>query len=269
MILSQKRIVKRMETTKKSSTFKIQNFLVPILTFIIIFGGWELIVHIFRIPRQILPPPTAIFKALIENFVSDIGKNFLATIYVILVGFLVGVPLGIAFAALLSQFKLIQTAFSPYVIFLVTMPMLTLVPLFMMWLGFGPEVRILVVLLQTIPIVTLNSITGFNSVPKSKLDLARSVGATRLQTFIKIIFPNALPQVFTGIKLGGIFATMAAIGAEFSGAKLGLGNRIIYYSRLVETDIAFACIVCVAIIGLVLFNIVARVERSVVNWKRY
>lgn len=258
-----------MASTEKSGRINIQNYLVPILTFIIIFGGLELIVHVFKISRQILPAPTAIVKALIENFTSDIGKHFLATIYVILAGFLVGVPLGIAFAAMLSQFKLIQTAFSPYVIFLVTTPMLTLVPLFMMWLGFGSEVRIMVVLLQTIPIVTLNSITGFNSVPKFKLDLARSVGATRLQTFFKIIFPNALPQVFTGIKLGGIFATIAAIGAEFSGAKMGLGNRIIYFSRLVETEIAFACIVCVAIIGIVLFNVVARLERSVIKWKKY
>jgi NitT/TauT family transport system permease protein len=184
-------------------------------------------------------------------------------------GFLIGVPLGIGFAAVLSQYQIIEKAFKPYVIFLVTTPMLTLVPLFMMWLGFGSRARILVVILQTIPIVTLNSITGFSSVEKFKLDLARSLGATKRQTFFKIVFPNAMPQVFTGIKLGGIFATIAALGAQFAGAKNGFGNRIIYFSRLIETEISFACIVLVALIGITLFTVISRIERSVVNWKKY
>jgi ABC-type nitrate/sulfonate/bicarbonate transport system permease component len=255
--------------TSKENKFRSENVIAPVITFIIIFGGLELIVRGFNISRQILPAPSAIVVALVNNFFSDLGEHFLLTIFEILTGFVVGVPLGIAFAALLSQNKLLLKAFSPYVIFLVTTPMLTLVPLFMMWLGFGGKARILVVILQTIPIVTLNSITGFNSVEKFKLNLARSLGATKNQTFFKVIFPNAMPQVFTGIKLGAIFATIAALGAQFAGARNGLGNRIIYYSRLIQTETAFASIVLVAIIGISMYMIISRVERHVVKWKNY
>lgn len=248
---------------------RLQNIFVPLITFIVIFGGLELIVRGFNISRQILPAPTSILEALVRYFVSDLGKHFILTLIEILAGFMIGVPLGIAFAALLSQNKKLLRAFSPYVIFLVTTPMLTLVPLFMMWLGFGSKSRILVVILQTIPIVTLNSINGFNSIEKFKLDLARSLGATKNQTFIKIIFPNALPQVFTGIKLGAIFSTVAALGAQFAGAKNGLGNRIIYYSRLIQTETAFASIVLVAIIGISMYTIISMIERKVVIWRNY
>lgn len=255
--------------TKVERKVSFENIVVPIITFIIIFGGLEIIVRGFNISRQILPAPTSILEALVRYFVSDLGKHFVLTLFEILSGFVIGVPLGIAFAGLLSQNKILLRAFSPYVIFLVTTPMLTLVPLFMMWLGFGSKARILVVILQTIPIVTLNSINGFNSIEKFKLDLARSLGATKNQIFLKIIFPNALPQVFTGIKLGAIFSTVAALGAQFAGAKNGLGNRIIYYSRLIQTETAFASIVLVAIIGISMYTIISKIERNVVIWRNY
>lgn len=253
---------------KKLNIKNAGDILAPIVTFIILFIGLEVIIRVFNIPRQILPTPTAIISALVEFFASDIFSHFLITIYVIFLGFIIGVPLGITFAAVLSQFKVVEKAFSPYVIILVTTPLITLVPLFMMWLGFGANVRVLIVLLQTIPIVTLNSITGFNSIERSKLELARSIGATRMQTFFKVVFPNALPHVFTGIKLGGIFATIAALGAEFSGAKSGLGSRIIYFSRLIETEIAFSCIILVALIGITLFMVISKIESKIIIWRR-
>mgnify|MGYP001791743216 CR=1 FL=1 len=242
--------------------------LAPIAVLAILLLGLELIVYVFKIPRQVLPSPHAILLALYTNFASAILSHLMITLYVILAGFVIGVPVGIFLAALLSQYKIVEKAFSPYVILLVTTPMITLVPLFMMWFGFGINVRVFVVILQTVPIVILNSITGFNTVDSSKIELADSMGATRIQKFVKIIFPNALPQVFTGIKLGGIFATIAAITAGFSGAKSGLGNRVLYFSKFIETEIAFACIILIALIGISLYMLISQVESRVIVWRR-
>jgi len=228
---------------KKLSKEKIINILVPIITFIIFFGGLEIIIRSFNISRQVLPAPSAILSVLLKYFISDIFSHFLITLRIILLGFTIGVPVGIIFAALVSQFKIIERAFSPYVIALVTTPLITLVPLFMMWLGFGENVRVLVVVLQTIPI-------------------------TRTQTFFKVIFPNATPYIFTGIKLGGIFATITTVGVEFSGAKNGLGSRIIYFSRLVKTEEAFSCILLIALIGITLFMITSKIEKRIVIWRK-
>jgi len=253
---------------KKSSKEKNINILISIITFIIFFGGLEIIIHSFNISRQVLPAPSAILSALLKYFISDIFPHFLITLRIILLGFTIGVPIGIALAALISQFKIIEKAFSPYVISLVTTPLITLVPLFVMWFGFGENVRVLIVVLQTIPIVMLNSITGFNNIESSKLQLARSFGATRTQTFFKVIFPNATPYVFTGIKLGGIFATITTLGVEFSGAKSGLGSRIIYFSRLIETETAFSCILLIALIGITLFMVVSKIEKRIIIWRK-
>jgi len=240
----------------------------PIFVFLMLFGGLEIIVNIFDISRRILPPPSNIIYVLLTRFRGALFLHFTQTLKVIIIGFFVGVPTGIILAAIVSQFKIIERAFSPYVIMLVTTPFITLVPIFMLWLGFGIRVRIMAVILQTIPIVMLNSISGFNKIEQVKLDLMNSLGSTKIQKFLKVIFPNALPQVFTGIKLGGIFATIAAVSAEFAGARDGLGNRIIYYSGFVETELAYSCILLIAMIGITLYFLIASVEKRIIKWKK-
>lgn len=253
-----------MDAVEKKS--RLDSF-APLVAFVIIFGGLEAIVRAFGIPRWVLPAPSSIVSSLVANFVPLLLPHFIVTIEEVGVGFLVGVPLGIALAAVLSQFKIIDRALSPYVILLVTTPLITLVPLFMLWLGFGIHVRMLVVIIQTFPIVMMNSVTGFNNVEELKTELMESLGASRLQTFWKVIFPSALPQVFTGIRLGGVFATIAAISTEFAGGKNGLGNRIVYFSSFIQTELAFACIVVVALIGIGLFSAVLAAERKVIRWR--
>ena len=133
-------------------------------------------------------------------------------------------------------------------------------------MGFDSKVRVIVVILQATPIIVLNTLTGFQTVETSKLELMRSMGATKFQTFIKLIFPNALPQVFTGLKLGCIFSTIAAMSADLAAGKIGLGFRIQQYSSLIMTEMAFGTILIVALIGIVLFQIVATIEKKVIVW---
>ena len=98
--------------------------------------------------------------------------------------------------------------------------------------------------------------------------LAAAVGASKIQTFIKITFMNAMPQVFTGIKLGCIFSVIGAISADFVGGKIGMGTRITYYTKYNATAVTFGCIILVAIVGLVLYYIIEALERKVVLWKK-
>ncbi len=237
----------------------------PVIVFFLLFGLWELAVRTFDIPRQVLPTPSSIAAALAGNF-ELLWPHLLITLKTILTGVIIGVPVGIVLAAVLSQFKMLEKAFSPYVIFLVTTPTITIVPLLTLWLGFGAEVRMLVVVIQAIPIVMLNSITGFNSVDPEPVELMKSLGAGRFATFRKVIFPAALPQVFTGIKLGAIFGTIAAIGSEFAGAKEGMGNRIVSFLALVQTELAFAGIIVVILIGVLLSYLIDLIGSRFLKW---
>lgn len=241
-------------------------YIAPILLFISIIVFWEAAVKASGISRTILPAPHAIFAEMSKNFVRDILPHMLFTLRVILTGYAVAVPLGILIAAACSQFRILIKGMSPLIILLVVTPMITMVPLFMLWMGFDSRVRVIVVILQATPIIILNTLTGFTNTESAKLELMRSMGSSRLQTFVKLIFPNALPQVFTGLKLGCIFSTIAAMSADLAAGKTGLGYRIQQYSSLIMTEMAYGTILIVALIGIVLFQIVVMIERRVIVW---
>ena len=150
----------------------------------------------------------------------------------------------------------------PYVVAIVTIPMVAMLPILMFWTGFGMTARVVVVICQVVPIVTLQSLTGFSGVEKKKVNLGLSVGASKLTRFVKIVFPNALPYVFTGMRLGSIFATTATISAELISSSEGLGNRVIYFSKLVATESTFACILLIAAIGVTWFLLLSYIEKK-------
>lgn len=252
------------KSIKKKKEFGI--LVAPTILLIILLGLWEFGVAVSGISRTVLPAPHAIFSEMSKNFSRDIWPQMLFTLRVILTGYVVAIPLGILIAAICSQFKLLTQALTPLIFLLVVTPMITVVPLLMLWMGFDNKVRIIVVILQATPIILLNTLTGFRTVENSKIELMKSMGATRWQTFIKVIFPNALPQVFTGLKIGCIFSTIAAMSADIAGGKIGLGYRIKEYSGLIMTEMAFGTIIVVALIGIILFEFVAMIERKVIVW---
>ncbi len=250
---------------KKKKTDPIY-IIAPILLFIAVIAAWEIFVAASGISRTILPTPHAIVREMSRNFLRDIWPHFLFTLRVILTGYVVAIPLGIVIAAICSQFRILIKATTPLIILLVVTPMITMVPLFMLWMGFDSKVRVIVVILQATPIITLNTLTGFTTTETAKLELMRSMGASQWQTFRKVVFPNALPQVFTGLKIGCIFSTIAAMSADLAAGKIGLGYRIQQYSGLIMTEMAYGTIILVALIGIVLFQIVVMIERRVIVW---
>lgn len=256
-----------MKEKKQGKNWGIWNKMAPVLTFVIIFIIWEGGIRLFHVSRTILPPITAIVHTLVTTFASELALHAWCTLRAVLLGMAIGVPCGILLASVVSQLKIVERVISPYIIILVTMPMVALLPIILTWIGFGEKARIIVVICQVIPIVTLNSITGFNSIEREKINLGKSVGASRFKIFTKIIFPNAWPYVFTGMRLGSIFATTATISAELVSSSEGLGNRVIYYSKIVATESTFSCIFLIAIIGVSFFTILTAIEKRVVVWK--
>lgn len=245
----------------------LHDYAPPVVVLVVLVAVLETVIRVFRVDPTILPPPSAIAKALVDHFSGDLLSHTLNTVGVILAGFVIGVPLGMVLAALLSQFRLLTKMLTPYIIILSTTPLLTLIPLFRLWLGFANWVKIVVIVVQIVPIVALNSITGFCSVSQEKKELMESYGATRWETFWKVTFPNALPFIFTGVKLGCIFTTIATISCELNGFSAGLGTRVHYYSKYLQTDTVFAVILLIAIVGILLFQAVCFVEKKVVTWK--
>ena len=142
---------------------------------------------------------------------------------------------------------------TPYILLLVTTPMLALVPLLILRFGFGSEPRIIAVALASGPMVMINSATGFRRVDLAKIALARSFGASTLQIFTKIRIPMAMPMIIVGLMVGSIFGLLTTVGAEMVGGAEGLGNRLTYYSSLIRMPQFFAIILILAIIGISIY----------------
>jgi NitT/TauT family transport system permease protein len=251
---------------KKQRKNRVINILAPALAFAVLILFWQLLVILKDIPAWQIPRPSSIFITMVLNF-REFLPHILRSYVTILLGFFCAIILGISLAALLSNFKLLGVALTPYINMLCTTPVITLVPLLLLMFGFGQWVMVFAVMLQAFPILNMNAGTGFNNVETLRLELMRSLRASRIQTFFYCTLPASLPHVFTGMKLSGIFATTACISSEFSGGSKGLGAQIIAYTQFMRMEKAFACIFFVALIGLFLYMGIGFLESKLIKWK--
>lgn len=251
-----------MKRTKRMLT----GVIAPLITFLILFGLWEGAVWRYNVPKWLLPAPSTILDTMVTRF-PDFWPHILVTFETVLIGFLIAVPVGILLATLITSSKVVAAALSPYVIFLVTTPLVTLLPILMLFLGFGQKVRIIGVVIQAFAIVNMNTCTGILNVPVIRHELMQSLGATKLQSLGNMIYPTAAVDIFTGIRLSAIFSTTACISAEYVAGNEGLGSQIIKYSQFLKTTESFACIFYVTIIGLFMYGLVSFLQSKVVYWK--
>lgn len=237
-----------------------------IITAVIIIGGAELLLRYFEVPQYILPTPTLIGSSLINDF-HVLWPHIAVTLKELVIGFAIGATAGLLLAAIITQFPFVEKIVTPYILLLVTTPMVALVPLLILRFGFGSEPRIIAVTLAVGPMVMINSATGFRRVDLAKIALARSFGASTLQIYWKIRIPMALPMVIVGLMIGSIFGLLTAVGAELVGGKDGLGNRLSYYSSLIQMPQFFACIVILALIGVLLYVTFFLIGKKWASWQ--
>lgn len=233
---------------------------------IVLLGIWQLITVVNKIPMYTLPSPIDVFEALGKNFSSTILPSMLQTLKVILIGYVIGAPIGIVLATLMSQIDALNKALSPYIIIIVCTPLISLVPLLMLSMGYGANVRIVAVVLQVFPIVMMNTFTGMKNVETIKLELMQSLGASKLASVYHVIFLDSLPQIFNGMKLGTIFATITAISTEVVSGNEGLGNTLMVAKGLLKMDLVLATVVCCAVIGILFYMLIQFVERRIIKW---
>lgn len=232
-----------------------------------VIGGAELVIRLLEVPAYVLPTPSAVFMALVTSF-DTLLPHIIVTLRELLTGYVVGASIGILLAAFITQFPFLEKVVTPYILLLITTPMLALVPLLMLWFGFGEAPRIIAVTLAVGPMVMINSATGFRRTDSAKIALARSYGASTFQIFRKVRFPMALPMILVGLMVGGIFGLITAIGAEMAGGGSGLGNRLVYFSSLGRMDSFFAVILIVAAIGIALYAVSYWMNRRWASWKQ-
>jgi NitT/TauT family transport system permease protein len=237
-----------------------------ILVAVIIIGGAEVALRLFEVPHYVMPPPSAIVLALFTDF-EFIWPHLGHTLVELFCGYAIGASIGLVLAAVITQFPFAEKIIAPYILMLVTTPMLALVPLLILRFGFGYEPRIIAVALASGPMVMINAATGFRRVDLAKIALARSFGASTLQIFLKIRIPMALPMIIVGLMIGAIFGLLTAVGAEMVGGGFGLGNRLTTFSSMIQMPQFFAVIVILSLLGILIYVTFFLIGKKWASWE--
>jgi NitT/TauT family transport system permease protein len=241
--------------------------LLPPLTFIAMVTLWSVSIKVFSIPAYLLPRPGAVFSRMISD-APMLWSHSLITLTEIVLGFaltvVTAIPLGLAIA--LS--RVAKQIMYPPLMLMQLVPKIAVAPLFLVWLGFGMESKVLLTVLMTFFPLLLASISGFQILDDRLTYLTQSMGATSWQTFRYLRFPAALPVIFSGIKSSATIAATAAIVAEFVGANSGLGYVLLRSTSTMDIELTFTVLVVLTIIGIVINYAVEFSEWAMTPWQR-
>jgi NitT/TauT family transport system permease protein len=238
-----------------------------LLVAVVLIVGAEFAVRAFNIQSYIFPPPSAIATTLVTRFGDLFWPHMQITLLELLSGFAIGASIGLILAAVITQVPLMEKIITPYILLLVTTPMIALVPLLILVFGFTLTPRIIAVALASGPMVMINAATGFRRTDLAKIALARSYGASTLQIFTKIRFPLALPMIIVGLMVGAIFGMLTAVGAEMVGGKNGLGNQLMFWSSMVKMENFYAIILLLALMGVSIYVIFYWIGKKWAGWQ--
>jgi NitT/TauT family transport system permease protein len=226
---------------------------------------WEYAVVLFGVKAYLLPPPSLVWTEFLKR-TDIVAYGAWVTLQQLLGGYLLAIVVSIPLALLVARSHFVETSVYPIIVFLQIIPKIAIAPLFIIWLGFGLTPKLLIVFLLCFFPIVVASVSGFKSVDPEIMDFARTTGASTWKMFSKIQLPQALPDIFTGLKVGAALSATAAVVAEFVASDSGLGYLLLQYNGNFETPMVFAIIIVLSLIGLAVYYAVELVERLVIPW---
>ena len=242
-----------------------------IATVLGVLALWELASALRLVNPVVLPPPSKVAAAIVRLLGQDFFlKHVRATAYVTTLGLLLGVVLGIVLGVVLALIPPIRHTLYPYVIAFQALPKIVLAPLFVTAFGFGPESKIATAVAICFFPLMLNTMVGLTLVDAEALKLMRALRATEWQVFTKLRLPNALPHIFAGLQTSVTFAVTGALVAELvtGGGSEGLGRLADTFGQQLETELQFAVVVIVSVLGVALVLVAEWLDRRIVFWRR-
>jgi NitT/TauT family transport system permease protein len=226
---------------------------------------WEYATGYFGTPRYLLPAPSLILASFVEDW-RLIWINLWPTLIEILVGYLLSIVIGIPLATLIVYSSLAEHTLYPPMIASQAIPKVAIAPLFMVWMGYGMMPKVWIAFLIAFFPIVIDTVVGLRSIPPEMIQLGRSMGGGRFRVFMKLRLPNALPNVFGGLKVAITLAVVGAITGEFVGSQEGLGYLLTSASGKMETPLVFAVLITISVVAMILFILVELAEKLVIPW---
>ncbi len=223
-------------------------------------GVWEAWVRLFDVPRWLLPPPSGILAETGRSF-DLLVRHAGTTLAEVLIGFALASVCGAALAAAIAWSRLLERAVYPFVIASQTVPVIAIAPLLLVWVGPEMTSKVIVVALISFFPVTVNLADGLRAADGEMVDMFRTLGATRLQVFMKLHVRVALPYLFSGLKVAAVVSVIGAVIGEWVGAQGGLGWLMRVSAPQLQTQRVFSAVLALSVLAVALFLAVSAAER--------
>jgi len=231
-----------------------------ILVFVVFFAVWEGLVDLLKIKPVILPPPSRIAVVAWENR-EMLLKNTWPTFLAISLGFLAAVASGFIIAVGIAYSRVVRDLTYPFLVAAQILPKIAFAPLFLIWFGFGLTPKVVIAALIAFFPVVINTSKGLTSVDSELLQYMDSLGASAHEKFTKISLPWAMPYFFAALKISITLAIVGAVVGEFVAAGEGLGYVINASNITLDTELMFAAIIVLSVLGIAMFLGVVLAER--------
>jgi len=243
-----------------------RTILVPAATAVLFLAIWEAASRLFHINPIILPPPSDIGAALVNDF-GDLVVQTSVTMLEAVLGFLLGAGAAVILAVIFVHSRVLQEALYPFAVALKSTPLIAIAPVLVLWFGNGLLSKIVMAAAVAFFPVLVNAVKGLVSIDAEAADLMRSLSASPAQVLWKIRLPASLGYIFASLKIASTLAVVGAVIGEFTGATRGIGNIIKTSSYYLDAPLMFAAIAMIAFGGILFFAAVAWLERRVVFWQ--
>ncbi|WP_327181487.1 ABC transporter permease [Streptomyces sp. NBC_01334] len=226
---------------------------------------WQLLVSLAAVQETALPRPLSVVEALSEHG-AVLWEHSQITLIEILLGFVLSAVSGFLIALLIDSSRILYRLLYPLMIVAQAVPKLALVPVILIWFGFGRTSNAVIALLISVFPVIVNTLHGFQSVDRRYVELGRVMAGSHFMRFRKIRLPAAMPSIFTGLKLGMSFATVGAVAGEIFAGSEGLGYVVSSAAGALDTPLAYAAIVVISALGLILYYLMLWLEKRLLPW---
>ena len=237
-----------------------------LVTFLVIIIFWHIICLLFELPSFILPSPDLVAIALFNNFFEILNHSSI-TLLEILLSLFFGIVLGSFFAVLISLSERLKRWIMPLLLASQSIPVFALAPILVLWFGYGISSKVIIGTIIVFFPIASNFSDALNKIPKEYIHAGQTLGFSKLQIFNLIKLPNALPGLFSGIRVGACFAPIGAVVGEWIGGSQGLGSYMIYSNARLQIDNMFAALIILIVITISLYHLIDLILKKLIWWE--
>lgn len=237
----------------------------PLIGFAVILAVWQGYVDLFHVSKIVLPGPGNILDASWRHY-DLLLKETWPTFFESLCGFALAFVIGVPMALSVANSRILNLSLYPILIATQSMPKVAVAPIILVWFGLGMQSKLAIAFLVAFFPIVVDTATGLQETPAGLVELGRSLRASRWQMFWKIQFPAALPFIFSGAKVAVTLAVIGAVIGEFVGSVDGLGNLLLSANAQLDGPLAWAALLWLSVLGVLLFVAVVLAQRLIMPW---